>query len=385
MVKTDDYIDDELAAQTKEKFDENHQHLIGEEIREKNENLHNKNWITPPRSKSVGLAEYESDESQQKLATLDNDDDRRIRRQIANCNERRRMQSINAGFQSLRQLLPCKDGDKMSKASILAATAEFIQDLLVERNKLLGENSESAAKRRKLNFGEQNGSPTLDECIKTIEELRILLQNETHLRMKYEKELIESKNSSKITNLENFPTEIASPSTQGAVTNFFYQQPVINNTTSSVPPQTERISKILSSPLFSIASSAGANAAVVAQQALINAAAVATGKTIGGINGNNYNQQNIFHSTPIILDNKILDNSQTCYITNEQQRSQTLLENGNTINNNNNGGFNSSLSISQRLGLFVLAIRHLEGANLKIQNKFCFFIKIKNCFAFANN
>lgn len=33
-------------------------------------------------------------------------DDRRLRRQIANCNERRRMQSINAGFQALRQFLP---------------------------------------------------------------------------------------------------------------------------------------------------------------------------------------------------------------------------------------------------------------------------------------
>ena len=42
-------------------------------------------------------------------------DDRRMRRQIANCNERRRMQSINAGFQALRSLLPRKDGEKMSK------------------------------------------------------------------------------------------------------------------------------------------------------------------------------------------------------------------------------------------------------------------------------
>lgn len=46
-------------------------------------------------------------------------DDKRIRRQIANCNERRRMQSINAGFQVLRQLLPRKDGEKISKVTIL--------------------------------------------------------------------------------------------------------------------------------------------------------------------------------------------------------------------------------------------------------------------------
>lgn len=41
--------------------------------------------------------------------------DRRLRRQIANCNERRRMQSINAGFQSLKLLLPRRDGEKLSK------------------------------------------------------------------------------------------------------------------------------------------------------------------------------------------------------------------------------------------------------------------------------
>ena len=41
--------------------------------------------------------------------------DKRIRREIANSNERRRMQSINAGFTSLKQLLPNKDGEKLSK------------------------------------------------------------------------------------------------------------------------------------------------------------------------------------------------------------------------------------------------------------------------------
>ncbi|KIH57662.1 hypothetical protein ANCDUO_12144, partial [Ancylostoma duodenale] len=42
------------------------------------------------------------------LSPNSSDPDRRLRRQIANCNERRRMQSINAGFQSLRALLPRK-------------------------------------------------------------------------------------------------------------------------------------------------------------------------------------------------------------------------------------------------------------------------------------
>ncbi|EEC17704.1 activator protein, putative [Ixodes scapularis] len=50
--------------------------------------------------------------------------EKRIRREIANSNERRRMQSINAGFQSLRTLLPHHDGEKLSKPNTMgSATA----------------------------------------------------------------------------------------------------------------------------------------------------------------------------------------------------------------------------------------------------------------------
>ncbi|CAD5213597.1 unnamed protein product [Bursaphelenchus okinawaensis] len=63
-------------------------------------------------------------------------EDRKLRRQIANCNERRRMQSINAGFQSLRQFLPQKGGDKMSKAAILQQTADLILSLKAEKEQL---------------------------------------------------------------------------------------------------------------------------------------------------------------------------------------------------------------------------------------------------------
>lgn len=41
--------------------------------------------------------------------------EKRIRREIANSNERRRMQSINSGFQQLRNLIPASDGEKLSK------------------------------------------------------------------------------------------------------------------------------------------------------------------------------------------------------------------------------------------------------------------------------
>ncbi|KAK0095043.1 hypothetical protein PV326_009366 [Microctonus aethiopoides] len=51
--------------------------------------------------------------------------EKRMRREIANSNERRRMQSINAGFQSLRTLLPHHEGEKLSKISILVPLLPF--------------------------------------------------------------------------------------------------------------------------------------------------------------------------------------------------------------------------------------------------------------------
>lgn len=48
------------------------------------------------------------------------DPEHRKRRAIANSNERKRMQSINAGFNSLRNLVCPKSGDKLSKVSDFA-------------------------------------------------------------------------------------------------------------------------------------------------------------------------------------------------------------------------------------------------------------------------
>ena len=50
---------------------------------------------------------------------LNLDGDKKVRREIANSNERRRMQSINAGFQSLRNLIPHHEGEKLSKVGTL--------------------------------------------------------------------------------------------------------------------------------------------------------------------------------------------------------------------------------------------------------------------------
>ncbi|XP_075224780.1 transcription factor cropped isoform X2 [Lycorma delicatula] len=92
--------------------------------------------------------------------------EKRIRREIANSNERRRMQSINAGFQSLRTLLPHHEGEKLSKAAILQQTAEYIYQLEQEKTRLLSQNCQlkrlinqhegeanSALKKRKTDAG----------------------------------------------------------------------------------------------------------------------------------------------------------------------------------------------------------------------------------------
>lgn len=65
--------------------------------------------------------------------------EKRIRREIANSNERRRMQSINTGFNSLRTMLPKHDGEKLSKAAILQHTAEYIDNLEQEKTRLLAQ------------------------------------------------------------------------------------------------------------------------------------------------------------------------------------------------------------------------------------------------------
>lgn len=52
------------------------------------------------------------------------------------------MQSINAGFQSLRTLLPRHEGEKLSKAAILQQTAEYIYSLEQEKTRLLSQNSQ---------------------------------------------------------------------------------------------------------------------------------------------------------------------------------------------------------------------------------------------------
>ncbi|XP_054892277.1 transcription factor AP-4 isoform X2 [Poeciliopsis prolifica] len=134
------------------------------------------------------------------------DQERRIRREIANSNERRRMQSINAGFQSLKTLIPHSDGEKLSKAAILQQTAEYIFTLEQEKTRLLQQNSQlkriiqelsgSSPKRRRAEEKDEGiGSPDILEEEKTEDlrremiELRQQLEKERTVRMMLEDQM----------------------------------------------------------------------------------------------------------------------------------------------------------------------------------------------------
>lgn len=145
--------------------------------------------------------------------------EKRIRREIANSNERRRMQSINAGFQSLRTLLPHHEGEKLSKAAILQHTADYIYQLEQEKTRLLAQNcqlkrilntqmnldsdgssSDSPLPKRRKAEAETTESlptpttspsgaePSIDDLGREMIELRVQLDRERRLRMMMEEQ-----------------------------------------------------------------------------------------------------------------------------------------------------------------------------------------------------
>jgi hypothetical protein len=61
--------------------------------------------------------------------------EKRVRREIANSNERRRMQSINTGFQSLKILIPHSCGEKLSKVCYVYIITRFSKKGLDNKGK----------------------------------------------------------------------------------------------------------------------------------------------------------------------------------------------------------------------------------------------------------
>lgn len=126
--------------------------------------------------------------------------DKRIRREIANSNERRRMESINSGFQALRQLLPHQQGEKLSKAAILQQTADNIYALEQEKTQLLSQNcqlkrllgqqqmeeddeTDSAPKRRLIDTGQRL---LLEDDTEELNDVQIKLERERKMRIALE-------------------------------------------------------------------------------------------------------------------------------------------------------------------------------------------------------
>ncbi|PAV91931.1 hypothetical protein WR25_06230 [Diploscapter pachys] len=124
------------------------------------------------------------------LSPTSTDPDRKLRRQIANCNERRRMQSINAGFQSLRALLPRKEGEKLSKAAILQQTADLIHHLQNERTRLLCDREGAGGKKARTEYAVEDESSR-----EVIDRLQCALERERAARVYLEQQLNQLKES----------------------------------------------------------------------------------------------------------------------------------------------------------------------------------------------
>ncbi|KAF7489566.1 Transcription factor AP-4 [Sarcoptes scabiei] len=91
--------------------------------------------------------------------------EKRAKREIANMNERRRMQNINAGFHSLRSLLPQKhNGEKLSKAAILQHTANYIYQLENEISKLLPKHDGGSSSKTEWLKRLQSQPPDCPSC-----------------------------------------------------------------------------------------------------------------------------------------------------------------------------------------------------------------------------
>lgn len=127
-------------------------------------------WATQHHHANAGVRPHSRATSS--LSPTASDPDRRLRRQIANCNERRRMQSINAGFQSLRALLPRKEGEKLSKAAILQQTADLIHTLKTERARLVEIEGPGGKKAKMDDYGDIEQRAMIDRLQMALERER---------------------------------------------------------------------------------------------------------------------------------------------------------------------------------------------------------------------
>jgi len=82
------------------------------------------------------------------------------RREIANSNERKRMHSINVGFQHLKSLLPLNE-DRISKSAILQQAVEYISKLESDRSRLVSHNTVLTQRLSRLDDSDPNDRHSL--------------------------------------------------------------------------------------------------------------------------------------------------------------------------------------------------------------------------------
>uniref|UniRef100_A0AC35TM45 BHLH domain-containing protein n=1 Tax=Rhabditophanes sp. KR3021 TaxID=114890 RepID=A0AC35TM45_9BILA len=188
-----------------------------------------------------------------KIGEIGTVNDRRIRREVANSNERRRMQSINEGFQSLRALLPRKYGEKMSKASILQQTAEMIHSIQADKDRLAQENESliqtnvMSAKKRKFEESQQDTLlirevETLKQTHKQqtldyeqrLQDIFTMYRDEAQKRQFFEQEYISNR---KMQDNQFANVQLLASKIPGLLDNSFLQQQITtsNNSGSSTP------------------------------------------------------------------------------------------------------------------------------------------------------
>ncbi|CAA80167.2 Helix-loop-helix protein 11 [Caenorhabditis elegans] len=137
------------------------------------------------------------------------DPDRRMRRQIANCNERRRMQSINAGFLALRALLPRKEGEKLSKAAILQQTADMVHQLLGHK----GEDIPDGGEPKKLKLEEDHHDADHQA---QIAHLQTILETERAARKALESQVIQLRELLQMTTTSSQASSPVTPRSNGS-------------------------------------------------------------------------------------------------------------------------------------------------------------------------
>lgn len=162
---------------------------------------------------------------------MDTPKDKRVKREIANSNERRRMQSINAGFQKLRRLLPVNDGEKLSKAAILQHASEFIQQ--IQRDKLILHEHNTLFRGIFLDY--KNGTD-ISTAIENIDSLPIIPTTTNNINNNNNNIDNNNTDSNSSNNTTSTTTATATPTTTTTITT--NATPLIVNQTDTIVPTT---------------------------------------------------------------------------------------------------------------------------------------------------